>query len=277
MILQQPMLREKVLGGNPSVISAYAMMMTDYSKSLDSIKVPTLVVWGEQDNVVPIRTAKVLATNLLNAGLVIIGGAGHVPMREKPNEFAWWVQKFVSGDEAEFANIVQQQRYKIDTHKDIDSKKIASCKNNSQTLFRGDFQLVTIDNCQGVEIDTARIQSLTIRNSEVTMNNCLIRSPGKALLVENSNLQINGCTISGQPAIEFKSTPMDIAGSRLISKGAALKNADQPPLEKVPRPGPLPGFIENETTLLFSVSKLNSKYYEKVLHGPINFLPEQVW
>lgn len=277
MVLNTPALRQNILGGNPSTIAAYAMSMTDFSSSLHSIKTPTLIVWGEIDNVTPLRTARVLATNLKNAGLVIIGNAGHVPMDDKPQEFNWWLNKFVNGTEADFNEVLRQQQYKVDTQKPITSKRIASCKNNSQTLFRGEYRLITIENCREVEIESARLQSLTIRNSQVTMNNCYIKSSGKAMLAINSNIQMNGCTIAGQPAIEFKKTPMDIAGSWLISKGTALKNTDAPPTEKRPRAGPIPGFETNDTTLIFSVSHLNSKYFDKVLHGPVSFLPEQSW
>ncbi len=277
MVLNDPFLRQKIFGGNPSAIAAYAMSMTDFSDSLSSIKIPTLIVWGENDDVTPIRIARVLATNLKNSGLVIIGNAGHVPMADKPEEFNWWLTKFVLTSDVEFNQVLFEQRYKIDTQTPINSKRIASCKNNSQTLFRGEYRLITIDNCRGVEIDSARIQSLTIRNSQVTMNNCYLNSPGKAMLAINSDIQMNGCLIVGQPAIEFRKTPMDIAGSWLRSEGTALKNADEPPKEKRPRPGPIPGFEENDTTLMFSVSHLNSRYFDKILHGPVNFLPEQAW
>jgi len=277
MILNDPGLRENILGGNPSIIAAYAMSMSDFSSSLSSINTPTLILWGENDVVTPLRTARVLATNLKNSGLVIIGNAGHVPMDERPQEYNWWLQKFVSGTDADFDQVIYQQKYKIDTIKPILSKRIASCKNNSQTLFRGDYQLITIDNCRGVEIDSARMHSLTIRNSQVTMNNCFITSSGKAMLAINSDIQMNGCTIVGQPAIEFKKTPMDIAGSWLRSSSVALKNTDEPVTEKKSRRGPIPGLQQNETTLIFSVSRLNSKYFDKILHGPTNFLPEQAW
>ena len=277
IVLNTPALRQNILGGNPSTIAAYAMSMTDFSSSLHSIKTPTLIVWGELDNVTPLRTARVLATNLRNSGLVIIGNAGHVPMDDKPLEFNWWLNKFVTGTESDFNAVLRQQQYKIDTQKPITSKRVASCKNNSQTLFRGDYQEIIIENCRDVEIDTARMQSLSIRDSQVTMNNCYIKSSGKAMLAINSNIQMNGCTIVGQPAIEFKKTSMDIAGSWLRSNSAALMNTDEPPTEKRRRQGPIPGFETNDTTLMFSVSHINSKYFDKTLHGPVNFMPDQAW
>lgn len=277
MVLSDPTLRQKMLGGNPSTIAAYAMMMTDYSETLSSMKVPTLILWGEDDNVTPLRTARVLATNLPNAGLIVVSEAGHVPMQDKPLIFSNWFRRFVTGTDAEFQALLDQKRYRVDRTTPINTSRIASCRNSSGKTFSGDYQLITIENCQNVVIDSARIQSLTIRDSQVELNNCLIKNPGKAFLIENSDVQINGCTISGTPAIAFKQSPLDIAGSQLYSEGAALKNLDLPPVEQRPMPGPLPGYIQNDTTLIFSVSYLTSKYFEKKLHGPVNFMPEQAW
>ena len=144
-------------------------------------------------------------------------------------------------------------------------------------LFKGDYRLITIENCRNVEIESARIQSLTIRNSQVVLNNCQVNSAGKALLIQNSDIQMNGCTISGTPAIEFSGTQIDIAGSKITSNGAALKNTDVAPSGQRPRPGSLPDFGQDESRLIFSVSFINSKYHEQYLQGPVNILPEQAW
>lgn len=277
MILNDPTMRLKVLGGNPSTIAAYAMMMTDYSKVLSSMKVPTLILWGEDDSVIPLRTGKVLATNLLNSGLVVVSDAGHVPMKDKPMIFANWLRRFVSESEDRFQNTLRQKRYRLDRSQPNNSRRIASCKNSSGKVFSGNYRLITIENCQDVVIDSARMQSLTIRNSQVVLNNCDISSVGKAILVEDSELQVNGCRISGNPAIEFKAAQLDIAGSDIFSRGAALKNAEVATAVQQPRPGPLALLDSNDTTLIFSVTSLTSKYFEKLLHGPVNFKPEQAW
>lgn len=270
VILNEPLLRENILGGNPSVIAAYAMMMTDYSNTLSSMKVPTLILWGKNDNVVLPRTGKVLATNLQNSGLVVLGKSGHVPMTDQPLVFSNWLRRFVSSSDRKFQNILDKKHYRIDHKKNNTSKRIANCKNNSNTTFSGDYQLVTIENCNNVVIDSARIRSLTIRNSQVVLNNCLLKSVGKTVLIKRSDVQINGCTIIGSPAIEFTRSSLDIAGSQLISKGVALRHAGgahhSPSSNR-----------QNEATLIFSVSSLTSKYFEKQLHGPVNFKPGQSW
>jgi len=279
MILNDPLLRQKVFAGNPSVIAAYAMIMEDYSSLLSSMKVPTFILWGENDIVIPLRTGKVLATNLPNAGLVVLSNTGHVPMDDKPLIFSNWLRRFVSSDEQTFQAMLKQTRYRLGHSLQNTSQRIASCKNNSGKTFRGDYRLITIDNCRNVNIESARIQSLTVRNSQVVLSNCLIKSPGKTFLVEDSDVQINGCTISGSPAIEFKRSELDIAGthisSSLSSGGVALRNAEKP--VTAPASGSLRP-IQNGTTLIFSVSSITSKYHEKKkLHGPVIFKPGQAW
>jgi len=275
-ILNEPMLRQKILAGNPSTIAAYSMIMEDYSSVLSSMKVPTLVMWGKEDKVIPLRTGKVLATNLQNSGLIVLNNTGHIPMTDKPLIFSNWLRRFVSSDEKTFQDILKQKRYRIDLNQPNTSQRIGSCKDSSGKTFRGDYRLITIDNCKNVEIESARINNLTIRDSQVVLNNCLIKSPGKAFLVEDSDVQINGCTISGSPAIEFKKSSLDIAGSLITSTGAALKNADTAVPIQSSNTGPF-GNSQNETTLIFSVSFLKSKYYDKKLHGPVNFKPKQAW
>lgn len=277
MVLNDPMLRQKLMGGNPTIIAAYAMMMTDYSKSLTSLKVPTLLLWGRDDNVVPLRTGKVLATNLPNAGLIVLSHAGHVPMRDQPLIFANWLQRFATESVSDFQTLLAEKRYHLDPSVKNTSQRVASCRNNSREIFSGNYKQLTIDNCDNVVIDSARIRSVIIRNSQVVMNNCVVRRNGKAMQIEHSDVQINGCTINGSPAIEFNKAQLDIAGTVIKSRGAALINSDDSPLTQPSRSGPLALPDPNDTTIIFSVSYLSSKYYEKILHGPINFKPGQAW
>ena len=49
---------------------------------LGSIEVPTLILWGEDDNLVPVAHATKFADALPNADLVIYPGVGHLPQEE---------------------------------------------------------------------------------------------------------------------------------------------------------------------------------------------------
>ena len=279
MLLNDPRMRQSILGGDSTVIAAYAMIMADYSEGLRGLKTPTLIIWGKQDNVIPLRTGKVLATSLVNAGLVIFDETGHMPMVEKPKRFNEWLQRFVTSSDSEFQQILNNTRYTIDDTQPNESERIVHCKNQDDQLYVGDFKLMIIENCKNIEIDSARIKSLTIKNSQVTMNNCIVNSDGKAVLIQDARVQINGCKIAGSPALAFKNAHLDIAGSELLSTtGAAIQNlsTQRAPAQKLPLPGPLAS-IERFDTVLFSLTRLSSRYMDKQLHGPVNIDPNQSW
>jgi len=62
---------------------------------LAGITIPTLVVWGGNDNIVPLADGKDYAAKIPNAKLVIIPECGHVGSMEKPKEFLTAVEPFL--------------------------------------------------------------------------------------------------------------------------------------------------------------------------------------
>lgn len=59
----------------------------DISTSLDGIKAPALIVWGEYDMVLPVEIGWRLHEQLTGSELVVIEGAGHNPMWDRPEQF----------------------------------------------------------------------------------------------------------------------------------------------------------------------------------------------
>ncbi len=53
---------------------------------IKDIKQPTLVLWGAEDLLIPVETARRFHEDLPNDTLVILAGTGHVPMEESPGE-----------------------------------------------------------------------------------------------------------------------------------------------------------------------------------------------
>jgi 2-hydroxy-6-oxonona-2,4-dienedioate hydrolase len=54
---------------------------------LSSIHAPTLVVWGRQDELIPLASGENLRDGITGAKLVVFEQCGHVPQLEKPAEF----------------------------------------------------------------------------------------------------------------------------------------------------------------------------------------------
>ena len=67
-----------------------------YRTALERVDVPTLVVWGENDQVVPVSQASVLA-EALNGETLILAGASHPCYLDRPDEFHRAVLEFIEG------------------------------------------------------------------------------------------------------------------------------------------------------------------------------------
>ena len=57
-----------------------------YREALGQVDVPTLVVWGEDDQVVPVSQASVLA-EALSGETLILAGASHPCYLDRPDDF----------------------------------------------------------------------------------------------------------------------------------------------------------------------------------------------
>ena len=63
---------------------------------LKKITTPTLIVWGENDAIIPVECGSLFQANITKSTLKIIANCGHSPAIEKPNEFMETVNKFLS-------------------------------------------------------------------------------------------------------------------------------------------------------------------------------------
>ena len=58
------------------------------------INQPTLLIWGEDDTVIPVRNGQCLYDSILNSRLVVLKDCGHLPQEEKPERFVELVSEF---------------------------------------------------------------------------------------------------------------------------------------------------------------------------------------
>src|SRR5262249_4978985 len=54
---------------------------------LAEIKVPTTLIWGRDDGLLPVAYAEVLQKKIAGSKLQIIEGAAHIPHRQQPEKF----------------------------------------------------------------------------------------------------------------------------------------------------------------------------------------------
>ena len=68
---------------------------SEYYKKMPSIQQPTLVLWGDQDLLIPVEMAERFHRDLPNSTLVILKDTGHVPMEERPRLSLEAVESFL--------------------------------------------------------------------------------------------------------------------------------------------------------------------------------------
>ena len=60
----------------------------DLSNHLSFIRVPTVIIWGDKDQSVPVEDAKVINEKIKNSKLIIVGGADHLIHKTMPEILA---------------------------------------------------------------------------------------------------------------------------------------------------------------------------------------------
>lgn len=55
------------------------LIQSDKSLLIEKVKVPTIIIWGENDNITPLSDAEVLSGKIKNSKLYVIDGAKHAP------------------------------------------------------------------------------------------------------------------------------------------------------------------------------------------------------
>ena len=82
--------------------SSPGSMKSATREQLAAIRVPVMIMWGEEDNLIPVSSAKWFASALPEAKLVIYPNVGHIPMEEVPDRSATDVKAWLDGLPATF-------------------------------------------------------------------------------------------------------------------------------------------------------------------------------
>jgi pimeloyl-ACP methyl ester carboxylesterase len=69
----------------------------DFRDRLDDIRAPTLIVWGENDAVIPTQDADEYERLIADSRKVVLEDTGHVPMAERPRAINDCVGEFLEG------------------------------------------------------------------------------------------------------------------------------------------------------------------------------------
>ncbi len=68
----------------------------DSTLLLASIKVPTLIIVGEEDSITPVADARRMASMIVGSELVVVPGAAHLSTLERPEEVTGAIRRFLA-------------------------------------------------------------------------------------------------------------------------------------------------------------------------------------
>ncbi len=68
----------------------------DLKSYLSKIKTPTLIIWGQKDNILPLADAYLMNKEIAGSQLKILENIGHSPHKEAPEKLAELISSFIS-------------------------------------------------------------------------------------------------------------------------------------------------------------------------------------
>lgn len=90
------------VGGSAGAAQARALSARSaVTPQLRNVTMPALLLWGEEDALVPVSVGQAMADALPHAYLRKLAGCGHLPTLEKPSEAATLFMEFLQGEAAD--------------------------------------------------------------------------------------------------------------------------------------------------------------------------------
>jgi pimeloyl-ACP methyl ester carboxylesterase len=83
--------------GNRSALGQrFAQMVPSHTEPLKKLQIPTLILWGAQDKLIPLDNAHQFARDIPGSKLVVFEDLGHVPQQEDPQRTLDAVRAFLN-------------------------------------------------------------------------------------------------------------------------------------------------------------------------------------
>src|SRR6267143_1141368 len=213
IILSSRQLRQTLLGADPEKIAGLAVVSDDLRRELPKVRAETLIVWGAQDTLAPLRTGKVLALKLPSSRLAVIERAGHEPMLEAPERFRAVLEPFLErGLQPAPASLAAPLAKLGD----------GSCQRERSRVFEGEYDSLTLEGCQQAQIRNARVRELRVLDSTVTIDDSRISGGETGLYARDSTIVMTGGRAEGNVASTASASRIDLAAVEVEGREAAV-------------------------------------------------------
>lgn len=249
MILRTPQMRQQLLRGDPGVIAAFALGEHDFSEALRKVAAPTLLIWGSDDQVAPLRTGQLANALIANSRLELVPGAAHSPQLEQPARFNALLLEELAGTRPPLPPAARGGPIQ---------GKAEKCDGKAGARFSGDMPKLTLIGCSGAEVTGARIGELRVFESDVRIIDSEIR---EGLYAVRSRVQLTAGSVAGAPALSLEDSEVDAAGTRFEGSSPVAANTGKVPL-----------------TLWLSVTELRLAGMEsRYVHDSVRLAPGAGW
>lgn len=222
-------------------LNAFSLVAENFSKPLEAVESPTLLIWGDQDEVAPLRTGQVLLRRLKNAQLLIVPNAGHMPQKTHAMAVSQAILNFLK--DGEVAGSTREASLPAQA-----GERIGRCERKRGAKFTGRYRKIELRHCSGVVLDSVVAEQVIAFESRATIIDSRIQSAGTALKVTGSELKLTAVEIVGDVAIQADRSRLDLAAVDLRGESAAIR-------------------ANQDSSVLFSVCRVHSPYWLGDLHG----------
>ena len=212
LLLSQPLAQRYLYRDRTNLNAALGLIYEDFSDALASVRVPTHIIWGQQDSVTPLRTGQLLASRMKNAQLHVIDGAGHVPMADAPQQLL-----------AVFQQALQHAPQKTVLADFVASTKDVECKNQRDKVYRGHYRQIRIIGCRYINLQQLTAESVYLENSIVSMQDVRLSSDSTALTLHNAAVTLTNVDLHGKTALHSRNSKVDAAGVYFYGSEHAIR------------------------------------------------------
>ena len=229
-----------VMGETPNMNAALSLVEEDFSEIVSNLKIETHIIWGEEDAVAPLRTAKVLNSQLINSDLATLPDVGHVPMKQQPSQFLALLNRALTGEVKKPASA------------EVSDKQIETfhCEDQHSREFSGHYRHMIIEDCNNVLLKNVVAESIRIKDSLVRLENLSLSGAKLALNIKRSVVELTNVTITAQQGVKLNESRFDGAGVQINASEHAISVVD-------------------DSNIIFSLSRIHSPIYQGLAHDAI--------
>ena len=216
LFLNNKLGRKVVMRSNPGTIAAMALVEEDFSDMPRKIEVPTLILWGEDDKIAPIRTGYVLHKLIPNSKMITIPNSGHVPIVDSFDIYFKALQKHL-----EYPVYIKEEK-NLSNRRFVDK----TVDRRKDLVISGNFKRLEIYESDNITIKDAVIEELFIYDSKVNILNSKLPLTYKSYIAD-SKVKMTATEIDSNYPIELYDSKLDLAGVDMNTNDKIFVNLDQ--------------------------------------------------